>query len=545
MLLIFMPKLSEINLIKKKPWEKNSYKKKVRVRSYVERVISKVSNTGFILRHPRFTKKMRSEVGSYSKRRKDLLLLKNSLIKHFNSVESQNYFNSQNFSSKLSFFNVFSRVKTFESLHNKINARRDFILNPTKLKKHFADFFKKFVEQSIEITGLSRERIIKKFGYINDSLINDRNVTVKFNSSERELLIPLIKNITLFESTGMRFMVENSKDCRTLSTVIKNHLENLGYEIVKEIDFIESPRKSESDSGKRGYRSIHLLFSPEKESMQGTEIQIRSWDMQHEIDWLDKKRLKEAAQIFEDFLLDTGQQEQAIQFGFRPADPSIPLGFPLDANHGVDKNQPQTVLEVPNADVTIAIQDLWSQVKKPVDVVVVMDISGSMRGKKISSARESLGEFIGLLDDRDRLQVILFSTEIISLADLSPLSENREELQRRVSAVSEGGGTRLFDATLNAYQAIEATGDKDHIRALVVLSDGMDTESNIGLDMLINKIGASGEDSGTAIKIFTIAFGNDANKEILRQISESTGGRLFIGDPESIYNIYAEIETFF
>jgi Ca-activated chloride channel homolog len=260
--------------------------------------------------------------------------------------------------------------------------------------------------------------------------------------------------------------------------------------------------------------------------------------------WVEDEQ-REAAQIFESFLLNTKQQEQAIQYGFRPADPSIPLGFPLDSNHGVDINQPQTVLEVPDSEVTIAIQDLWSQVKKPVDVVVVMDTSGSMQGKKISAARESLVQFVGLLDDRDRLQVILFSTEIISLADLSPLSENREELQRRVSAVSEGGGTRLFDATLEAYKAIEADGDTNHIRAIVVLSDGMDTDSSIQIQDLVNIIGTSEDKSGTTIKIFTIAFGNDANKEILRQISEITGGRHYQSDPDSIYDIYAEIETFF
>ena len=56
---------------------------------------------------------------------------------------------------------------------------------------------------------------------------------------------------------------------------------------------------------------------------------------------------KEAAKDFEDFLLAKPQQLAAIQAGFRPADPSIPLGAPLDAAHGVDVQQPKTVLEVP------------------------------------------------------------------------------------------------------------------------------------------------------------------------------------------------------
>ncbi len=56
---------------------------------------------------------------------------------------------------------------------------------------------------------------------------------------------------------------------------------------------------------------------------------------------------KEGAEDFQNFLLDRPQQLKAIELGFRPADPSIPLTSPLDAQHGVDVNQPQTVLESP------------------------------------------------------------------------------------------------------------------------------------------------------------------------------------------------------
>jgi Ca-activated chloride channel family protein len=66
-------------------------------------------------------------------------------------------------------------------------------------------------------------------------------------------------------------------------------------------------------------------------------------------------------------------------------------------------------LEVPSAGVIQAVQQLWKQVKKPVDVALVIDTSGSMQGEKINSARNSLVQFINLLDDRDQLQVLTFS----------------------------------------------------------------------------------------------------------------------------------------
>jgi Ca-activated chloride channel family protein len=173
-----------------------------------------------------------------------------------------------------------------------------------------------------------------------------------------------------------------------------------------------------------------------------------------------------------------------------------------------------------------------------------MDTSGSMSGAKIASARTSLIRFIELLDDRDRLQVMLFSDEMVELAPLAFLGDSREDITRRVSGVIEGGDTRLYDAVLMAYDELGDSGDPDHIRAIVVLSDGEDTASNLEFDQLIGQVGNLSE-GGTATKIFTIAFGGDADRDVLGAIADSTGGKLYTGDPDTISQVYAEIATFF
>jgi Ca-activated chloride channel family protein len=260
--------------------------------------------------------------------------------------------------------------------------------------------------------------------------------------------------------------------------------------------------------------------------------------------WVNAEQ-REAAEAFEDFLLAQAQQVQAIEYGFRPADPAIPLTAPLDAEHGVDPNQPQTILEAPPADVTQAALQLWQQTKKPVDLIVVMDISGSMSGEKINSARQSLIRFIDLLDDGDRLQITLFSDEIFTITPLSPLGEKREEVERRVSGVIEGGDTSLYDAVAQSYAELLAQGDPKHIKAMVVLTDGQDTSSLMSLNQVVGELNQSSEEGGNAPKLFTIAFGDDADKGVLQQMSEITGGKQYDSDPQSIDQIYNEIATFF
>ena len=254
---------------------------------------------------------------------------------------------------------------------------------------------------------------------------------------------------------------------------------------------------------------------------------------------------KEAANIFEAFLLDKPQQLKSLEFGFRPADPSIPLASPLDTRHGIDINQPKTILEVPSATVINGIQNLWQETKKPVDLIVVMDVSGSMSGDKITTARSSLMQFVEKLDNRDRLQIILFSTDITTLTPLTSLGEKRQQVLDSVSGIFEQGDTRLYDATLTAYQSLLKNGDPDHIRSIVVLTDGKDTLSSNSLGQIMGQINATANEGGNAIKIFTIAFGSNADRDILIKIAEPTGGKQYDSSPENIQKIYDEIATFF
>ncbi len=254
---------------------------------------------------------------------------------------------------------------------------------------------------------------------------------------------------------------------------------------------------------------------------------------------------KEAAGVFETFLLDKPQQLKALELGFRPADPSIPITAPVDTQHGADPTQPKTILEIPSASVIDGIQNLWQKAKKPVDLVVVMDISGSMKGDKITSARSSLIQFIQKLDDRDQLQINIFSSDISTLTPLSALGEKRQQVLDSVSGIFEGGSTKLYDATLQAYNDVQKNGDPKHIRAVVVLTDGQDTASTASIDDVLAKINADQGEGGNSIKLFTIAFGSDADKDILKKLADPTGGKQYDSSPENIQKIYDDIATFF
>jgi Ca-activated chloride channel family protein len=261
-------------------------------------------------------------------------------------------------------------------------------------------------------------------------------------------------------------------------------------------------------------------------------------------DWVTPAH-KEAAQVYIKYLLARPQQERAMQYGFRPGAVDVPLAAPIDSAHGVDPKEPKTTLEVPPADVINSVLQVWKQDKKNADVVLVLDTSGSMNeDQKIQNAREGAKQLVSMLDDSDTFSLLPFSTHMNWAFQDLPVKTERQRAAQTVSGLFADGGTALYDSIDAAYKHLLDKGTKsDNIRAVVVLTDGADTESQEKLEDLLQHIQQNSEQR--PISIFSIAYGKDARRDVLKKISESTQARMYEGTPRNIVEVFREISTFF
>jgi Ca-activated chloride channel family protein len=104
------------------------------------------------------------------------------------------------------------------------------------------------------------------------------------------------------------------------------------------------------------------------------------------------------------------------------------------------------------------------------------------------------------------------------------------------------GDTALLDGVDEAYQRLQNLGDTERINAIVVMTDGRENYSSISLRSLVRKLG---QDSNVQVVVFCIAYGEDADLDTLEAIAEPTGGRVLIGDPETIRELYRILSTYF
>ena len=259
--------------------------------------------------------------------------------------------------------------------------------------------------------------------------------------------------------------------------------------------------------------------------------------------------IKAAALVFRNFLLAPAQQQKALQYGFRPGILGISIDNVINSTNGADAQQPQATLVVPASDVIEQVLSSWESQRRKVDVMLILDRSGSMNDpiggtSKIEAAKQGLGEFANLLGDLDGLGLTTFSDDITVLTNVSALGPKRQQVLGLINGISAFGSTRLFDTIDQEYKALTSQSSH-HIKVIVVLTDGMDDASQLSEQQLLRDVAARGTDAGSSIKVFTIAYGSDADVGVLTQIANASGGQEYAGTPQNIKQVYLDISQFF
>jgi Ca-activated chloride channel family protein len=267
-------------------------------------------------------------------------------------------------------------------------------------------------------------------------------------------------------------------------------------------------------------------------------------------DWVSEEQ-SQAAKSFKDYLLDIAQQAKAIEYYLRPVDESIQLHDPLTLDKGTDPRITRNsvkALSSPSADLSSAVIDVFSQTKKKATVLLVIDTSGSMEGEKIKGAVDSSVNFVQRLDPKDEIYAFSFSGTVgVTELGGGSASDVSESLARTLSGLFASGGTPLYDAICQAVekasnlQSEDETNGEKRLYGIVLLSDGDDTSSLRSENQMFSCL-PSGE-SVSGVKIFTIAYGEDANVDLMLRIANRTNGKQFTGDTDSIDSIYNSISA--
>jgi len=199
-----------------------------------------------------------------------------------------------------------------------------------------------------------------------------------------------------------------------------------------------------------------------------------------------------------DFILD-----------YRLAGDKIESGVLL--TKGQDENFFLAMVEPPKAPPATAIS--------PRDYIFVVDISGSMHGFPLDTAKTLLRELIGNLRPSDTFNVLLFSgsNRFLNAHSVPASRANVEQAIRTIDTMGGGGSTELIPALKRAYAEPKAA---DVSRSVVVVTDGYVTVEREAFELVRNNLSKA--------NVFSFGIGSSVNRHLMEGLARAGMGEPFI-----------------
>ena len=210
------------------------------------------------------------------------------------------------------------------------------------------------------------------------------------------------------------------------------------------------------------------------------------------------------------------------------------------------------------------IGNFWQESDLPLTIAFIADVSGSQLGF-IKSHREAVAKFFQqVMSPADHAMVVEVAKQARLLSDLTASSDALSAAVERIGT-REGkespllgppcrnpgfphtcGGTALWHGVYYAAQQLKPVAGR---KAIIILSDGMDTGSDIGLTNVIEMAQSAG------VVVYSIKYANpmrfvslmatiaQAVSHGMERLSRETGGLTFANPGRKISEVFSQIES--
>lgn len=180
--------------------------------------------------------------------------------------------------------------------------------------------------------------------------------------------------------------------------------------------------------------------------------------------------------------------------------------------------------------------------EKPLDLVVVVDTSGSMlAGDRLEYVIDGLELLIENLGENDRLGIVGYASGAQILASLDG-SQNKEELLAIVRGLAAQGGTNIYSGLEAGMMMAASELSVERQSRVILLSDGNITVGRPESD--VRTVSETYISEG--IGLTTIGVGSDFNVELMRGLAERGAGNFyFLEDPSAVREVFTEELAYF
>jgi len=172
--------------------------------------------------------------------------------------------------------------------------------------------------------------------------------------------------------------------------------------------------------------------------------------------------------------------------------------------------------------------------RTPLNLSLVLDRSGSMKGKKIENVRKAVCHIIDRLNEDDNLSVVIFNETAECLIPNQPVAF-REDLKNLVNRLVHRGGTTISEGMKMGLDELRKNLNGERVNRMLLLTDGETYGDEDECCVLAKEAAADG------IAVTALGVGDEWNEEIVDAIAKYSNGKSdYIESPEDIMNFFSD-----
>lgn len=179
--------------------------------------------------------------------------------------------------------------------------------------------------------------------------------------------------------------------------------------------------------------------------------------------------------------------------------------------------------------------ELMAQVRMPLNIALVIDHSGSMKGAKLKNVREAVKMVIDNLEPTDYISVVIFDDTSQVIIPSMPAND-KPGMKAAIDRINDAGGTTMSLGMMNGLNELRRWNIPNAVKRMILLTDGVtygDAQQcrNIARDAATN-----------GVTIYTLGIGQDWDESLLDDVGVQSGGQPaeFIRNPADAMAIFQQ-----
>jgi Ca-activated chloride channel family protein len=178
--------------------------------------------------------------------------------------------------------------------------------------------------------------------------------------------------------------------------------------------------------------------------------------------------------------------------------------------------------------------------RRPLNLAVAVDISGSMSGMKMDATKDALLTLVDQLSERDTLSIVAFDDKVDVISKPKTMdSSGRSAMKRKIERLDTDGGTDIESGLEETFEQAEKNAGQSGIEDRVMLFT--DAQPNVGATGLRSFMGLTRAYAEEGIGLSVFGVGLDLGAELATEISTVRGANSFyLADQEEIEEVFTE-----